>query len=95
MFTETKERHERRHLDPQPSGTYEDLEIGRRTFVTHNRKSVNEYQQEEVMGTKKRVQTLYNQRNGMPLKSLGDKVYKSPEYMPGFYLEGGLIVGSS
>ena len=47
------------------------------------------------MGTKKRVQTLYNQRNGMPLKSLGDKVYKSPEYMPGFYLEGGLIVGSS
>jgi len=47
------------------------------------------------MGTKMRVQTLYDQRNGMPLKSLGDKVYKTPEYMPGFYYEGGLIVGSS
>lgn len=47
------------------------------------------------MGTKKRIDTLYDQRNGYPLKSLGDKIYKNPEYMPGFYKEGGLIVGSS
>ena len=85
VFTVTKERYERRHIDPQQSGTYEDLEVGRKTFIHHNRKTVNEYQQEEVMGSKKRVQTLYNHRNGMPLASLGDKVYKSPEYMPGFY----------
>lgn len=42
-FTEAKERYERRHIEPQPSGTYEDLEVGRKTFITHNRKSVNEY----------------------------------------------------
>jgi hypothetical protein len=47
------------------------------------------------MGRKKRIETLYDQRNGLPLKSLGDKIYKAPEYMPGFYKEGGLIVGSS
>jgi len=43
VFTENKERYERRHLEPQQSGTYEELEIGRKTFITHNRKSVNEY----------------------------------------------------
>jgi hypothetical protein len=47
------------------------------------------------MGTKKRVQTMYDQRNGMPLKSLGDKVYKAPDYVPGFFKEGGLIIGST
>jgi hypothetical protein len=31
----------------------------------------------------------------MPLKSLGDKIYKAPDYMPHFYKEGGLIVGST
>lgn len=34
-------------------------------------------------------------RNGIPLKSLGDKVYKAPEYNPDFYKEGGLIPGST
>jgi len=48
-----------------------------------------------MMGTKKRIDTMYDQRNGVPLKSLGDKIYKVPEYMPGFYKEGGLIVGST
>ena len=47
------------------------------------------------MGTKKRVETLYDVRNGMPLKSLGDKIYKAPEYQPGFYKDGGLVVGST
>jgi hypothetical protein len=31
----------------------------------------------------------------MPLKSLGDKIYKNPEYKPNFFREGGLIVGST
>lgn len=56
---------------------------------------MNEYAQEKVMGTKKRTDTMYDQRNGVPLTSLGDKIYKSPEYMPGFYKEGGLVVGST
>jgi len=47
------------------------------------------------MGTKKRVHTIYDQRNGLPLASLGDKVYKAPEYLPGFFKDGGLIVGST
>lgn len=47
------------------------------------------------MGTKKRVHTIYDQRNGLPLSSLGDKVYKAPEYLPGFFKDGGLIVGST
>lgn len=47
------------------------------------------------MGTKKRVQTIYDQRNGLPLSSLGDKIYKAPEYVTGFFKEGGLITGST
>jgi hypothetical protein len=73
-----KPRAERRHLAQGPGDTYEDASIGRKTFITHNRKTNNEYTQETVMGTKKRIDTLYDQRNGLPLRSLGDKVYKSP-----------------
>lgn len=47
------------------------------------------------MGRKKRIDFIYEQRNGLPLKSLGDKVYKSPEYKPGFFNEGGLVPGST
>jgi hypothetical protein len=79
-YAQVKDRPERRHIEANPSGSYEDLEVGRRTFVTHNRKSVNEYHQEAVMGTKKRIGTLYDQRNGVTLKALGDKIYKTPEY---------------
>jgi hypothetical protein len=93
-FTEMKDRYERKHNVPNESGSYEDLEIGKMTYVHHNRKTIDEYHQEGVMGKKKRIQTLYDKRNGLPVKSLGDKVYKAPEYTPHFYKEGGLIVGS-
>ena len=67
-----------------------------KTFMEiHNRKSMNEYSQEGQMGSKKRVQTMYDQRNGMPLNSLGDKIYKAPEYIPGFFKNGGLVTGST
>jgi len=29
------------------------------------------------------------------MTSLGDKVYKHPDYTPGFFQEGGLIAGST
>ncbi len=45
------------------------------------------------MGKKARVETLYDARNGMPLASLGDKIYKQPDYQPNFFKDGGLIVG--
>lgn len=81
VHSEVPRRPERKHIEPNPSGSYEELEIGKRTFMdVHNRKSVNEYKQEEMMGYKKRVGTLYDQRNGMQVSSLGDKVYKAVEY---------------
>ena len=29
------------------------------------------------------------------MKSLGDKIYRAPEYLPDFFKEGGLIAGST
>ena len=46
-------------MELEPSGSYEDMEIGKRTFISHNRKSVNEYNTEVVMGKKKRIMTMY------------------------------------
>ena len=47
------------------------------------------------MGMKTRLKSLYDQRNGLPIKALGDKIYKHPDYTPGFFKEGGLVAGSS
>ena len=47
------------------------------------------------MGKKARVNSLYDQRNGLPMTSLGDKIYKHPDYTPGFFKDGGLIAGST
>ena len=94
-FTGMKDRAERKHLVANPSASYEDLEIGKRTFVSHNRKTMNEYNQEKVMGTKKRINTFYEMRNGLPVSSLGDKIYKAPDYQPGFFRDGGLVAGST
>jgi hypothetical protein len=41
---EVKPRAERMHMDEKESGSYEDLLIGKKTYIdVHNRKSVNEY----------------------------------------------------
>ena len=47
------------------------------------------------MGTKKRVQTLYDARNGCPMAALGDKIYKDPTYQTHFFKDGGLVAGST
>ena len=47
------------------------------------------------MGNKKRVNTMYEARNGLAMTSLGDKNYKTPEYMTGYFRDGGLIAGST
>jgi hypothetical protein len=47
------------------------------------------------MNRKQRLNSLEEQRNGIPCVSKGDKYYKSPEYMPGYCAAGGLIPGSS
>ena len=75
--------------------THDNPQVGLRAFEKANTKSSNEYNQEKVMTQKKRIKNLYDQRNGLPLTSLGDKVYKHPDYTPGFFKEGGLIPGST
>ena len=65
------------------------------TFAVHNKKSEKESKLEEIMTSKKRIQTITEMRGGCPLASLGDKNYKAVEYDPGFFNAGGLIVGST
>ena len=93
-----KPRPERRHTDAgrQTTNTYEDLPIGKATFLErNNRKTINETEINKTMGSKKRVNTMYEARNGLAMAALGDKTYKAPEYQPGFFREGGLIAGST
>jgi hypothetical protein len=52
-----------------------------------------EYPLEDVMTRKRRVNSLADQRNGMPCYTPGDKHYRHPEYQPAFFKEGGLVVG--
>lgn len=73
----------------------EENPISKGTFAIHNRKSTNVFQVEKVMGSKNRINTLYEQRNGCKLVALGDKIYKSPEFSTGFFKDGGLITGST
>ena len=92
-----KPRPERRHVDNgrETKATYEDLPIGKQTFIHDNRKTQQEIEVTKSMGSKKRVSTMFEARNGLPMASLGDKTYKTPEYQPGFFREGGLIAGST
>ena len=46
------------------------------------------------MGRKKRID-FEGARNNIGVASLGDKIYKAPEYSERFFHEGGLIVGST
>merc|ERR1712118_109562 len=52
-----------------------------------------EYPLEDVMTRKRRVRSLSESRNGMACYTPGDKHYRHPEYMPGFFKDGGLITG--
>lgn len=47
------------------------------------------------MQRKVRINGLDPQRNNLPVKTLGDKQYKYPQYSANFYHEGGLIAGST
>jgi hypothetical protein len=70
--------------------TWDDQEVGKQTFIHHNRKT----RKENVLNMGKKVKVT-DARNGIPEYSLGDKIYKQPEHSSGFYRDGGLIVGSS
>ena len=58
-------------------------------------KKTKEWYVENKMTRKKRILSLYEQRNGMINTNLGDKTYKNVDNSPDFFKEGGLIVGST
>ena len=75
--------------------TYDETPTGKQTFVMHNRKTSSELSVYKTMGSKVRINSQFEQRNGLPMLALGDKNYKTPAYEPGFFREGGLIAGST
>ena len=50
---------------------------------------------EKQMGGKRRIWSTVQQRNGMSMRSPGDKYYRTSEQFPTYYKEGGLIPGST
>jgi len=54
-----------------------------------------EWALENKMTRKKRILSLYEQRNEMISFNPGDKTYKNVDNSPDFFKEGGLIVGST
>lgn len=92
---EAERRHLRDQYDSLMGPTHDNPKQGLLPFAHANQKTEKEYKQETVMTQKKRTKCLYDQRNGLPLQSLGDKNYKHPDYEPGFFKEGGLITGST
>jgi hypothetical protein len=96
-----KPRAERRHANTEAPAPWESQKTGddalggKQTFIHDNRKTQKEHEVEKNMGMKKRTGTMYEARNGLPMKSLGDKIYSAPEYQSGFFRDGGLIAGST
>ena len=81
---EVKDKFERRHLrdkfDSLHGPTLDNPKLCIRPSEVANQQTSKEYGTETEMGLKKRVNNMYSQRNGMPMASLGDKIYKHPDY---------------
>lgn len=54
-----------------------------------------EFQFELYMNRKQRIRSSYEQRNGIPTSTMGDKAYKGPEHSDKYYAIGGLVAGST
>ena len=63
--------------------------------VNYPERKEKEWKVESRMSRKKRVLSLYEQRNGMIKSNPGDKSYKCVDNCTDFFKEGGLIVGST
>jgi len=66
-----------------------------RKFKQSNKEINYEFSLDKVMGRKIRINTISEMRNGLPLEVPGDKIYRNPECLPGFFKDRGLIVGST
>lgn len=89
-----KSRAERKHQE-KPEYSDEFHWKGIRVFERNNKKSEGNWGVEEKMQEKIRINGLSKQRNLLPLASLGDKIYKNPEYSSDFFKGSGLIPGSN
>ena len=69
---------------------------GIRTFYPNGQcRTFNEMMLEKEMGSKRRIWTMEERRNGISMRNPGDKYYKASEQFPTYYKEGGLIPGST
>eukprot|EP00933_Yihiella_yeosuensis_P075188 TRINITY_DN84424_c0_g1_i1.p1 TRINITY_DN84424_c0_g1~~TRINITY_DN84424_c0_g1_i1.p1 ORF type:complete len:313 (+),score=47.82 TRINITY_DN84424_c0_g1_i1:37-939(+) len=92
---------EKRHIrQVESKEEYGDRAVGPRVVVRENGLRACDQPAREVdvqneMQRKNRALDLLSQRNGIGVRSMGDKAYRHPEYMNGFHKAGNLIVGSS
>jgi hypothetical protein len=69
---------------------------GIKTFYNNdNSKCRNEFSIEKEMGSKKRIWTIEQRRNGMKMRVPGDKFYRTSEQYATYFKDGGLIPGST
>lgn len=66
-----------------------------KTFEIANKRCDNEFTLEKIIVSKRRIQSVKQQRNGIDFAAPGDKFYKNPECTVDFFKEGGLIPGST
>ena len=82
--TQGRAQPERRHTNQGGQSIvaidHEEMPVGKQTYIMHNRKTQKEVEVTQSMGSKKRVGTMFDARNGLAMASLGDKVYKTPVY---------------
>lgn len=91
-FTEAPRRAERLHLQqdfPQPGPWRLHMHMVRNEegHRPQDQPSLDLNFHASMLGRKRRVE---DQRNGLPVSSLGDKVYGAVEYAPGFFQQEGL-----
>ena len=94
--TPIKTAFERRHF-PQNYGKEKiPFYRGIKTFFPNGQTlTLKEISLEKMIGRKKRILNIQQQRNGMKLRSPGDKYYRTAEQFPTYYKDGGLIPGST
>lgn len=96
-----KPRAEKKHIESLARSDETEYQIHMKTVFKDTGKRIQDAQTTEYdfhvthLGRKIRVEGLEAQRNGLEVRSLGDKHYKIPEQSTGFYKEGGLIPGST
>jgi len=84
---------ERLHLRENPSGEWQfspSIKVYNTLEISTKERTVD-----KLMGRKRVIDSLDDFRNQIEMRSMGDKIYKNPEYAPGFFEPGGLITGST